>query len=86
MKNFWIVVFLALGIGIGLLPILDISRSRPRPLPDVAQNLANKQLLTMFDDWVTTQTLLPPDKPLYESARCAKELVRRLSRLSARPS
>ena len=74
---------LSTGAAVGVLRVTNKNNSR---LADVAQRLANKHLLTLFDEWVTTRTLLPPEKPLYESARCAKELVRRLSRLSARPS
>ncbi len=67
---------LSTGAAVGILRVPCKSNSR---LAKVARNLANKQLLTLFDDWVTSQKLLVPDKPLFESARCAKELVHRLN-------
>ena len=65
---------LSTGASVGVLRIPAKAQSR---LADVAQSLAKKQLLTIFDDWLLNKSLSPPINILTESARCADILIER---------
>ncbi|MFT7460546.1 MAG: mitochondrial fission protein ELM1 [Planctomycetota bacterium] len=71
---------LSTGAAVGILPVTKTNKSR---LADVAESLANKKLLTLFDDWLSNKILLPPATTLNESARCADVLINRLGWVSA---
>ena len=66
---------LSTGASVGLLQTDEKPKSR---LGKVAQSLAEKKLLTVFDEWQSSQQLLPPSRILSESTRCADLLVERL--------
>ncbi len=65
---------LSTGAGVGILRVPHRNDSR---LTKVAQSLAAKQLLTLFDDWLSGKALTPPQTILSESARCADMLINR---------
>lgn len=65
---------LSTGASVGVLRMPAKPNSR---LADVAPSLAEKQLLTLFDDWLTNKSLKPPINTLAESARCAEILIQR---------
>jgi uncharacterized protein len=73
---------LSTGAAVG---ILRVQRKNEGRLAQVAQSLANKGLLTLFDDWLSGQALVPPAQPLSESIRCAEAVLERLGWAVAKP-
>ncbi len=64
------------GAGVGILRVPGHSKSK---LSNVARTLAENQSLLLFDDWLKQKKLAPPREAIFESERCAKELLRRLN-------
>jgi mitochondrial fission protein ELM1 len=67
---------LSTGASIGILRVQQKGRSK---LANVAPSLANRQLLTLYEDWVSGKALAPPAMILSESSRCADAVIDRLN-------
>ncbi|NKB36286.1 MAG: hypothetical protein GKR93_03840 [Gammaproteobacteria bacterium] len=63
------------GAGVGILRVPGRDNNK---LSNVAKTLAADQSLQLFEEWIKQKKLYPARQAIFESERCAKELIRRL--------
>lgn len=73
---------LSTGAAVGVIRVPRKSRSR---LTGVAQSLAEKRMLVLFDEWLSGQALAAPASALSESRRCALAISERFGWSAAKP-
>lgn len=59
--------------------ILHVPEKRSSKIGRSIDTLNNDHMVTLFEDWCSGKTLLPPPVSLNEADRCAKELIKKLS-------
>lgn len=74
---------LSAGAAVGVIRVPPKNRGR---LTEVAQSLATKQMLVLFDEWLSGQALAAPASELSESRRCALAIIKHFGWAAAKPA
>ena len=59
--------------------ILHVPEKRSGKISHSIEMLNKDHMVTLYEDWCSGKTLLPPPVILNEADRCAKELLKKLS-------